>query len=405
MPKEAPKQTVKPKELTVDSLQTQKSEAVKKFKKFDDYAKKYGSMQSIQETLAPTGLDIQELSKKPQFNEIFNNLISLTHNGVGSLHFLKGMRIKKGLNLLKLKAKLAKLKQKLKTTLGEWRKTNTKLERAVDLEKKRSELFTKLYDNADGYIFDNYKDLSHESYLRTTRILENNPVYKDLLDKLKKASPDEINAMYRDEEPFKKMREYTKKLMSFESKREALLLDLTETPFALAAENPLLIEPEKVRAAEYAIKQSELYNKMLHILNTADVDRMENIGTLQEVSDVYTRYFETIAYQYGNEERLDAALEPYLKLKPKDVPEDKFLAALRNSSYYNKAFDAIQKGSLEEQKAFDPSAYINFNAEEAVYIAAANGAADNLYSYAKMLAENMKTIPKGKKLPDDYGLA
>jgi len=404
MPKEAPKQKVQPKELTPESLKAQKSEAVKKFKKFDDYAKKYGSMQSIQETLAPTGLDIQDLSKKPQYKEIFNNLISLTHNGIGSLHFLRGMRIKKGLNLLKLKAKLSKLTQNLKTTLSEWRKTNTKLERAVDLEKKRGELFGKLCDNADGYIFDNYKDLSHESYLRTTKILENNPVYKDLLEKLKKASPDEINAMYRDEEPFKKMREYTKKLMSFEGKREALLLDLKESPSAIASENPLLIGSEQVLAAEYAIKQSGLYNKMLHILNTADVDRMENIGTLQEVSDVYTRYFETIAYQYGNEERLDDALKPYLKLKPKGISEDKFLAALRNSTYYNKAFDAIQKGSLEEQKAFEPTAYLNFNAEEAVYIAAANGAADNLYSFAKILAENMVKI-KERKLPEDYNFA
>jgi hypothetical protein len=410
MPKPRPKQTVQPKEkakeTTAESLKAQKKEAVKKFKKFDDYAKKYGSIQSMQETFIKEDLDIKSLAKKPKYKEIFSKLISLTHEGIGSLHLLKGVRIEKGLNLVKLKDKLGKLKQNLKSTLDQWRKTNSKLERAIDVERKRVELFTKLYNNSDKFI-DETPGTSAKDMDRMQDMINKHPEYKKLQQKITNASVDELNEMRREENIFDKISEYSKKLAEAEPKRKELIADFDSAPFTVAYNNPHLKTNEQIKAAEHAIKQSDFYKKFRHKLYTMDPESILGFHKQQNLHETYEPEFELSAYQYANEDRLDNALKPYLKLKPKNISEDKFLAALRNSTYYNKVFDAIQKGNLEQQKSFEPTAYMNFDAEMGVHIAMANGAgADNLYSYAKMLAERMQQkVPKGKIVPEDTGFA
>ncbi len=407
MPKQNPKQTVKPKEkakeTTADSLKAQKSEALKKFKKFDDYLKKYGSIQRMQETFAKDNVDISAIAKKPKYKEIFSKIISLTHKGFGSLHHLKSVRTEKGLNLVKLKDKLGKLKQKLKSTLDRWEQANSKLERAIDVERKRSQLFTKLYNNSSKFI-DEMPGTGAEDMDRLEHMISKHPEYKKLQQKIANASEDELNALKRDESAFDKISEYSQKLAEAEPKRKELIADFDSAAYTIAYHNPHLKTNEQIKAAEHAIKQGDFYKNFRHKLHTMDPESILGFYKQQNLDETYNPEFELTAYQYANEGRLDKALEPYLKLKPKDIPEDRFLAALRESTYYNKAFDAIQKGNLKQQKAFEPTAYMNFDAESAVHIAMANGAADNLYSYAKMLAESMQK-KKGGKLPEDYGLA
>lgn len=401
MNKEKPKQQEKP--TQVDLLKAEKGKVSKSYEKFDSFVKKYGSMERLEDTFSDEKVDIRELAKNPKYKEVFDKLASLSHKGLGSLYLLKSLEIKPGMNLIQLKASLEKFKSNLKSTLDEWRKTNSKLERLVDVERKRTELFVKLSDSSGAYILMKEREMPEPAFIRATMAVQISPLYNKLLEKIKKASPDDINAMYRDFSMFKTMIDYTEKVIKAEIEREKMITDFENYPSVVGIDIPYL-KTEKLQAgAENAVKQSPNYKEVEKIIMQSDPDKILQLASKPNSLRQYWEKMSLNAYQYANGLRLDDALKPYLKLKPKNFPEDKFLASLKRSSYYKKAFDAIQKGDLAAQQAFKPEKYINFTNEAAIQMAKNDGS-DTLYNYAKMLAENFQKL-RGKIVDSDFGMA
>lgn len=400
-----PEKQPKPKsaiELKTDKLKAQKAVVAQTYKKFGEYHKRYGSVDKLADTFKKEDVDIKALAKDPKYKGVFENIVSLSQQGLGSLLLLKGFRISKGMNLLILKRKLRGFKARLKTTLSEWKKTNTKLEGLVAVEKKRSGLFVKLNENAGGYVLN--EGIRHPAYIRAAVEVEDNPQYDALLTKIKNASPDEINAMYRDAELFKPILEYTKKVIKAENARWDMITDLINEPEAISHIGIPTLKTEKQKQfAEYAIINSYAFNKLKKIISDSTPDQILQHAKIKNPFRKYWEEFQVIGYQCANEEQLENSVKPYLKLKPKGVTEGQFLAALKNSTHYKKAFNVIKNGGLAEQKAFKPESYINFNAEAAIQLAKANGS-DTLYKYARLVAENMKK-KKGKIVGNDFDLA
>ncbi len=401
MNKEKPKPQEKP--TQVDLLKAEKGQVSKSYEKFDSYVKKYGSMERLEETLSDEKVDFRELLKNPKYKEVFDKLASLSNKGFGSLYLLKGLEIKPGMNLMQLKASLEKFKSTLKSTLDEWRKTNSKLERLVDVERKRTELFEKLNGSSGGYILTKERDMPEPAFVRASMAVQMSPLYNKLLEKIKKASPDEINAMYRDYSMFKPMFDYSEKVMKAEVKRQDMITDLENFPSVSGEAVPYLRTNNLQAGAENAIKQSANYKEAEKIIMQSDPDKILQLASKPNPLRQYWEKMTLNAFQYANKIQLDNALKPYLKLKPKNFPEQKFLASLKKSSYYTKAFDAVQKGDLAAQKTFKPEKYINFTNEAAIQMAKNDGS-DTLYNYAKMLADNFQKL-RGKIVSDDYGMA
>lgn len=392
----------KPKSGEVNKLQAEKAKAINVYKKFDLYAKNYGTDKGLENTFG-RDVDVEALRQHPKYKPLFDKIKSLSQAGLGCLSFIRGLTIEKGKNLLKLKYRLNKFKRTLRKTLANWRKTNTKIENLVAVEKKRGELFAKLGENTGGYLLGKFDKMIDATYMRAFGQITDSPEYNKMWEKIRTASLDELNVMYRDESIFKPLLEKTKMIIKAEQTRERMITDLGEYPYESTESVPYLKTVKQRMSAVHAIKQSDAYMHAEYIIKGS---KPEEILKFVETPDYFQKYWDqflVIGYQYANEERLDKALKPYLKLKPKDVSEDQFLASLKDSSYYKRAFDVIQKGGIDEQKDFDPLKYVNFEAEQAIQLAKANGS-DTLYKYAKLLADNLQT-PQGKFVDDESNFA
>jgi hypothetical protein len=388
-----------------ENLKAEKAKVSKEYERFDSYVKKYGTLAKLEDTLSTEQhIDVRELAKIPKYKDVFDNIASISYKGLSSLSLVKSLQIKEGMNLMKLKANLDGLKGKLKATLQEWTKTNSELERLIDMEKKRSKLFVMLSDSSVGYVLQKENTLpGQDAFVRASTTVQLSPLYNKLLEKIQKASPDEVNAMYRDYSMFKQMFDYTEKVMKAETKRQDMIIDLENYPEESCDSVPYLKTQEQRAGAKNAIKQSENYKEVEKIIMQSDPDKILQLASKPNPFGKYWEKMPLNAYQYANRLRLDDALKPYLKLKPKGFPEDKFLASLKRSSYYKKAIDTVQKGDLAAQKAFKPEKYINFTSEKANQMAKNDGS-DTLYNYAKMLAENFQKL-RGKIVDSDFGMA
>jgi hypothetical protein len=403
MPKERPKEKTAP---TVETIKAEKSKVEETYEDFRKYAERYESIEKVVEALSPGSLDIKTIRQSPKYSEVFNKIVSLSNKGLSSLYLLKSIMIEKGMNLLKLKDRIKKISTNLKNTFQEWKKANTQLENIITTEKKRAELMVKLSEKTDNYLLndDVYKTMTYETYVRVHHHILDHPKYKALEEKIKTASVDDLNAMYRNESIFNEVHELTKTIIKAEQVRQDLLLDLEMEPVAMCESqlHEYFKTQEQIGAATHALRQTEPYLQAEHLIKDSSPEQILELNEKREVLQNYWKQLELPAMIYANEERLERSLKPYLQLKPKGVSDEQFLSSLRRSNYYTEAFNAIQNGDLDQQKAFDPNKYFNFNQEYAIYIASRNGP-DNLVKYAAGLAEAM--VIKGKRIEDDYGLA
>ena len=393
---EAPKQQQP--EVNAEKLGKEKGTIEAEFGKFDNLVKDYGTPQAIAATLKEDVGSVQALSVNPKYKDVFQNIKSLAYAGLASLSTLRATIIEKGKDLLKIKDKLQGIKKKLTETYAEWTKTNTKLENLIALEKKRSGLFDQLEKIKDQPLVGKDSALTEEVIYK----LERSELYKKLENKIINASVDEVNALYRDPNLFKEVKEYKEELVNTERDRKAMLDALRTSLVTLSFSVQGVGTQADATTIRSIIEGSPAYEKLRTRIVKASPEELQKMADDRQIFEKAADEFQLIAYKGLNEGKLQQALDPYLKLKPDNISEDAFVQALKESVYYRKAYSKIQNGSLVDQQAFKPEDYMNYTKEQAVQIAK-NGTIRNMYDYAKMVAE--RKIPQAKKVSDTSDFA
>ncbi len=361
---------------------------IRKYKKFHLIQEEYSSDKNIAKALNTDMETFNLVANNPKYRSLLNKVKTLTTNGLAALMRTIGTEIKKDANLVslsRLRKKLDKLKSELSETLEKWYKTHANLDRTLEGEKKRLELQDMLLEKVG---VDRAKDLDIDIIGKQEYIVElikkKNKI-KQIEEKIKTASLDKVVYFVKDKTIFTPLDKKIKDIVKAENTRYEFL-DYLKDGYAEGEALKVNQNSNQLEEIKEAMKNSRIYQEFIDELHKANTDE---ILTMDEAKlfKYYNKKLAVIGYRYINKIKIDEALAPYLALKPKGVSNEKYLKALKKSSFYEKALRDTNSENLAIQRNFDPNNYFNYKSEVGAK------SKNTLYNYAVTIADSLPAVP------------
>jgi len=392
----------KSRRATTEDLKTKKSSLVQKYKKFHLIQQEYASNENIAKALDTDIKTFNLVANNPKYKPLLGKIKTLTTNGLAALMRTIGTEIKKDANLVslsRLRKKLDNLKTELSETLEKWYTTHANLDRALEGEKKRLELQHTLSEKVE---VDSAKDLDInivDKHKHVVKLIRKTSEFKQMEEKINTVSLDKVIYFVKDETFFTPLEEKINDIVKAENKRQEYLTYLKD---GYAEDEAMKIRvtqnvdtSDQLEQTKLAIKNSYIYKDLIDKLHLANTDEILEIDDVRFFKH-YGEKLAIIGYQHVSKTEIEKALMPYLALKPKGISDEKYLEALKKSSFYKKAIATANSENLSVQKKFNPSRYFDYNAEVGVK------SKNTLYNYAVMTADGIPTSSGTGKVASNH---
>lgn len=385
MKKKSPEKTRK--RTSVEALRKEKATTVRVYQEF--FRKIQGDHSSYEKIAESLGTDTETLDllrKDPKYNSLLDKIQTLTTDGLAALMRASGTETRKSANLRRLREKFIIFSAKMEDTLEEWYTTHRYLSKAVNGEIDRLKLRNTLLKKVEVDSADKLNTETIGMHKDIVKLIKKTYEFKQAGKKIKTASLDEIIRFAKDGAVFAPLDKKIGNIVKAENKRQELLSYL-ENDYAENEARKINRGSNKLEEIKAAMKNSSIYKEFIKKLRSADTDKMLAIEKNKaELERVYKK-IAVIGYQYSNEIRINEALTPYLKEKPKGFARAKYFLMLKKSPFYKKALVDANSENFSIQKNFNPARYFNYKSE------AGAESKNTLYNYAIIVKESLSKNP------------
>lgn len=375
------------KRTNVEALRDEKATTVRVYQEFfRKIQRDHSSYEKIAESLGTDTETLDLLRKDPKYNSLLDKIQTLTRDGLAALR-ASGTEIRKTANLRRLREKLIIFSAEMEETLEEWYTAHASLSKAVKGEGKRLILQNTLLKKVE---VDSANKLDIETmgvHKHVVELIKKTYEFKQTEKKIKTAPLSEIIRFAKDGAVFVPLNKKIGDIVKAEKTRQKLL-SRSKDNYAKEEAKKINQNSNKLEQIKRAMKNSSVYRDFIKKLRSANTDKMLAIEKNKaKVLDDYNKKLAVIGYQYFNKIKIDEALTPYLKLKPKGFAREKYLTMLRKSPFCKKALVDANSKIFSVQKNFNPARYFDYKSE------AGAESKNSLYNYARMVKESLSKNP------------